>query len=416
MIHLSVGHMIVDYGKNEYFSDHGPLFQASDVKPVPSYYAGENWPKGDPIIEVNEGLGKPLGDVADRLELLGYTPRAIKHLYKRLWEGKTDERPVPFERLRSATADIRVGAFKGKYANRRQRPKLLDERTFKKLAMRSERHNFYHPGLLPDHWEADIILEQFHPYAFLRLLAENKANLTLDVNWDFTPLMESGWAQRSQFEAGALPEQKFLIVTEGSSDAKIIRKALELYRPHIADFFMFVDMEEGYPFSGTGNLHKFLQGLIGIGVRNNTIVLYDNDAEGIAKMAESMHLRIPPNLRVTQLPAHEDFKRFRTVGPGGKGVSDINGKAASIECYLDLRRRGLPRPIIRWTTFNKERAVYQGELQHKTRYMKDFLNLPGTDGGYDHHRIDAVLEVLIRECILIAEAKQLSVMHIRPSL
>lgn len=416
MIHLAVGQMIVDYGKNEYFSDHGPLFQASDVKPVPSYYAGKNWPKGDHIIELNEGLGKPLGEVADRLELLGYTPRAIKHLYKRLWEGKTDERPVAFERLRSAIAKIKVGAFKGKYANRRQRPKLLDGRTFKKLAIRSERHNFYHPGLLPDHWEADIILEYFHPYAFLRLLAENKANLPLDVNWDFTPLIESGWAKRSQFKPGALPEQKFLIVTEGSSDAKIVRKALELYRPHIADFFTFVDMEEGYPFSGTGNLHKFVQGLISIGVQNNVIALYDNDAEGLAKMVESKRLRIPLNVCVTQLPAHKDFSRFKTIGPGGKATTDINSKAASIECYLDLRRKGLPRPAVRWTTFNKERAVYQGELQHKTQYMKEFLNLRGADDTYDHHRIDTVLDVLIRECISIAEAKQLSVLHVKPSL
>src|SRR5882762_5220645 len=139
MIHLAVGQMIVDSGKNEYFSDHGSLFQASDVKPVPSYYAGKNWPKGDHITELNEGLSKPLGEVADRLELVGYTLRAIKHLYRRLWEGTTDQRPVAFKRLRSAIEKIKVGAFKGKYANRRQRPTLLDARTFKKLAIRSER-------------------------------------------------------------------------------------------------------------------------------------------------------------------------------------------------------------------------------------------------------------------------------------
>ena len=51
------------------------------------------------------------------------------------------------------------------------------------------------------------------------------------------------------------------MITEGSSDAKIIQNALQLFRPHIADFFRFVDMEDGYPFSGIGNLHKFTQGL-----------------------------------------------------------------------------------------------------------------------------------------------------------
>ena len=43
----------------------------------------------------------------------------------------------------------------------------------------------------------------------------------------------------------------FLIVTEGSSDAKIIQHAFNLLKPHIADFFDFVDMEEGYPFSAS---------------------------------------------------------------------------------------------------------------------------------------------------------------------
>jgi hypothetical protein len=52
--------------------------------------------------------------------------------------------------------------------------------------------------------------------------------------------------------------------------------------PHIADFFDFVDREEGYPISRTGNLFRFVQGLISIRVLNNVIVIYDNDAEGAA--------------------------------------------------------------------------------------------------------------------------------------
>jgi hypothetical protein len=48
--------------------------------------------------------------------------------------------------------------------------------------------------------------------------------------------------------------------------------------------------------------------------------------------------------------------------------------------------------------------------------MKDFLNLRDADKTYDHRRIDTVLEVLVRKCISIAEAKQLSVEHMKPSL
>jgi hypothetical protein len=406
---------MVSYGKNEYFPDHGHLFQPSDLKPVPTYYAGKNWPEGDDIVGHDPGFGKPLAEVLDRIELMGYTARSIKHLYALRSKHVSDSRSVAFSRLRNMIAKVDVGKFTGKYRADYPRGRLIDLRTLKKLAYHSDNYNFYHPGLEPDHWEVDLILESFDPYASLWLLGQNNANRALDVTWNFTPLVEAGWADRNQFIAGPLPEEKFLVVTEGSSDAKIIQKALELYRPHIADFFRFVDMEEGYPFSGSGNLHKFVQGLVSIGIQNKVVVLYDNDAEGISKMRETQGLTLPPNVRVTQLPVLPYFRSFQTLGPSGKGRENINGKAASIECYLDLRGRGLPKPAVRWTSFSRERGIYQGELQHKTQYMKNFLEMRRPEKVYDSRRIDAVLDTLVKECVAIAEAKKLAVSHIKPS-
>src|SRR5207302_707086 len=39
---------------------------------------------------------------------------------------------------------------------------------------------------------------------------------------------------------------------------------------------------EGYPFSGTGNLYNFTKGLISIAVQSNIVIIYDNDAEGVS--------------------------------------------------------------------------------------------------------------------------------------
>jgi hypothetical protein len=408
IIHLAVGHVTVDYGQNEFFRDHGALFQDKDLKPVPSHYAGKDWPEGEGIIEMNDGFGKPLWEIRDRLELMGHTLRATEHYFKRLQQFRfPDERPVAFDRLRKLLEQVDVNAFTGKYRED-YKAKQLPKRLEKKLSMRSEEHNYYHPGLRPDHWEVDLMLESFDANASLRLLAENEANQDLDVTWDFTPLIGSGYARREQFRAGARPQQQFLIVTEGSSDAKILKHALDLLRPHVADFFRFVDMQEGYPFTGTGNLHRFTQGLISIGVQNKTIILYDNDAEGVSKMKETKRLTLPANVRVIQLPPHEDFRRFKTIGPAGTAHTDINGKAAAIECYLDLRRKGLPSPVVRWTAFNRELERYQGELQHKTQYMKDFLRLRHLDKAYQRRRIDTVLDALIQECVAIAEAERLA--------
>ena len=63
MITLALGRLEVDWGKNDLFMDHGALYQQSDIKPVPTYYAGPDWPDGEPIVEMHEGLGKPLGKV-----------------------------------------------------------------------------------------------------------------------------------------------------------------------------------------------------------------------------------------------------------------------------------------------------------------------------------------------------------------
>jgi HEPN/Toprim N-terminal domain 1 len=81
MIHLAVGRLEIDWGKNEGFRDHSALFQGEqDVTDVPYYYAGdedgtdfEGKTKWKPLTECKEGLSKPLSLVIDRLNLLGHT-------------------------------------------------------------------------------------------------------------------------------------------------------------------------------------------------------------------------------------------------------------------------------------------------------------------------------------------------------
>ena len=112
--------------------------------------------------------------------------------------------------------------------------------------------------------EFDIIEEAANclsPYTALQLLAQNPAAGMLPVNWEFHDVEQGGWAPWDGFCKDLDQENRFLIVTEGSSDAAIIRHALKLRKPHVADFFYIVDMQEGYPFSGTGNLYNFAKGL-----------------------------------------------------------------------------------------------------------------------------------------------------------
>jgi hypothetical protein len=64
-IHLTVGRWDLDWGKNWGFTDHSPLFQQSDLALIP-YCCYEEHP-------IRDAMSKPLGQVIDRLELLGFT-------------------------------------------------------------------------------------------------------------------------------------------------------------------------------------------------------------------------------------------------------------------------------------------------------------------------------------------------------
>ena len=389
MINLALGRLEIDWGKNNFFRDHSALFQEDDIKPVPSYYAGPDWPEGEPIVEMHEGLGKPLRHVVDRIELLGYTLAAVEHHYGELrrLHGLNDDNPIPFAELRAALKNVDVTRVSGTYYNEYDPGEFFREEMVDRLSLEPRRHNYHLDSGRPDHRQIDLLLENFDPYGGLRLLAENPRNLELEANWDFGPLVESGWAEAGEFRPGLTREDRFLVVTEGRSDARILKHALSLTRPHVADFFQFIDMQEGYPFSGTGNLSKFARGLVSIGIQNSTVILYDNDTEGVRGYRMTQGLPLPPSMRVICLPRLESLAAVRTIGPTGETTEDINGRAAAIECYLDWSCSGVPEPVVRWTSFSEQSDSYQGHLLHKDRFARRFLEQRSQSGAALFRRV-----------------------------
>src|SRR5262249_40485905 len=127
---------------------------------------------------------------------------------------------------------------------------------------------------------------------------------------------------------------------------------------------------------------------------------YDNDAEGTANYERSRALNVPTNMLILKLPFNVDFTDFDTIGPSGRSRANINGCAAAIECYLDLGAD----PLVRWTSFTGKTGTYQGELVNKTAYMRSFLDQRERTEGYDYSRINAVLDMIITNCILMREA------------
>ena len=147
-----------------------------------------------------------------------------------------------------------------------------------------------------------------------------------------------------------VPEQnRVLVVTEGSSDSAILREALFLVATDVTDFFEFVDMSENYPFTGTGNLFRFCQGLARIKIQNRILVILDNDTAGHNAYWRIKALDLPSRMRVSLLPDLEECRRVRTLGPSGTQYEDVNGTAVSVEWFLDTSIPDHPEPTVRWT-------------------------------------------------------------------
>lgn len=404
--------------------DHGALFQEADRCRRRSEQIDYEYHEAECLdpCPMEMAFVRPLGEMVPRLELLGFTLAQARVAYgdcvrtwleereqTREWTDVPPVEPLSFDEFVVLANRVPFAELGGTFAGRGRSGGHVAGR-FSDEAATFER--------IPGGYDHEVIgysersylssaINILHPWLMLRVLAENPVNRTTDVVWQYGPLVEAGWASSGEFRGDARRTDTFLVATEGSSDVHIISHALALLRPGILDFFRFIDVSERHPFSGIGNLVKFAEGLAKIDVHNQTVFVFDNDAEGVAAFRKLGSLRLPHNMRAITLPDHEAFKEFPARGPQGDHLADINGRGAAIECYLDHRLHDCPPPRVVWTNFKPEMDAYHGALEHKESYAKAFLALRRdalAESGYDTGGIDAVLDALIAECVSIATA------------
>jgi len=417
-ITLDVAGVSINFSTNHRGADHGSLFQEQNRKPVRSdeddYDSGE-----EDSTSAEMAFTRPLKDVVPRLELLGFNLSRVQSEYESLAEShrKVDDDTEPIPDLMSF-AEFRQFAIKypletlddtfllGGENEEKIRGRIADTA----LEDRIPKHPFLENTAYSERSFFVGLVNILHPYSVMRLLAEGKANENASVVWDYGPLASAGWAPEEEFVPDARRAETFLIATEGTSDIHILKRALALLRPGIADFFRFIDVRERHPFSGTGNLVKFAEGLAKIDVQNQVLFLFDNDAEGHEAYLQLLSLTLPANMRGAMLPELEEFREFPAQGPEGLRNADINRRAAAIECYLDLNI-GSTKPKVRWSTYKRTLGVYQGALEHERLYVKNFEKQTRetiADGSYDVTGIEALLNLLVAECTAIAVQRRQS--------
>ena len=422
-ITLDIGGLAVTYAKNHCGIDHGSLFQKQDRRALKSdqlnydYYEHED---EDPT-SAEMAFELPLKDVVPQLELLGFNLDRVRREYENIAESWREERPAFTDEDSGSLPDLMSFPEFLRFATEHPLASLddtfvsgFDVESKKTISGRFADQALV--SLIPNYNPHDIqaysersyfgeLVNVLHPYSVMRLLAEGNGNDNATVVWQYGPLVNAGWATEGEFIPGARRTETFLIATEGSSDVHILMHALNLLRPGIADFFRFIDVSKSHPFPGTGNLVKFAEGLEKIDVQNQIVFLFDNDAEGFDAHQRLSARTLPQNMRMVMLPEMESFRVFPTQGPEGIRESNINRRAAAIECYLDLAVGEYPTAKVLWTNYKRALEVYHGSLEHKEFYAKEFLDQTLetiADGSYDTSKIEAVLDMLLSKCTTMA--------------
>ena len=367
MITLGVGKLEINWGKNDFYENFRDLFQPNDWKDFKYYYA-------DNVVEIKKGYSRELALIKPRLDLLGYTLENIKTIYESAYTeycdvmGEYADSVLTFEEYFNVFSKINLSKVNtltedddwdfGEYVTKCIFEDKEIQRLLKKYSLGRKSGEFY---------------ENLPPRLLVRVLCENPTAKDLPLQWYMADHVENGWSKEEDLSPKLEDKDKILIVTEGKSDTFILQTSINKLFPAISDFFYFIDMEENYPFTGTGNLYNFASGLTKIKIQNKTIIVFDNDEAGIFSYKKCQEkLEVISNLKFYHLPDMDEFKNFLTVGPTGDSYQDINGKAVSIECFLDLDFNSPKAPKIRWTIYNEKSNKYQGALISKDEYTRTF--------------------------------------------
>jgi hypothetical protein len=422
-IELCIGNVSLSYSKNFMGEDYGFLFQEGDLfrrkTDAINYDCYEEHPEEKvELAEAEELFARTLSRILPRLEILGFTLDSARAEYQAAVEeaeeissygGLEESKKIylTFEEFCNLACRYPLGDLKSGYTEYETPDRDIisqgrfatDIDVFERIPWTENSDSYWSEASFLSARVCILSAE-----SMLQIFSLNAANAEVEITWEFGPIVHAGWVPRDAFQPGARQKQKILIATEGASDARIIRRSLDVLRPDVADFFNFVDVDERHHFWGTGNLVKFAEGLLRIEVLNKVLFVFDNDAEGVDAFRKLEKLKLPANLRAMLLPDLDEFREFTTRGPEGVSVSDINGRAAAIECYLDLRLNQYPAAQVTWSNLKRDIDAWHGVLDFKESYSKHFYDQPDEllrNGNYDVSKLLKLIDALIRQAGLV---------------
>jgi hypothetical protein len=217
---------------------------------------------------------------------------------------------------------------------------------------------------------------------------------------DYSSLV--GYTDPSWHEIGV--PSKTVIITEGSSDTRILNLSLRIRYPHLQDYYSFLDFGSVSMQGGSGQLLNTVRAFAGAGIQQRMIAIFDNDTAGHDALRQLSTVSLPENIKAISLPDLSDVKSYPTIGPQGELAADLNGRACSIELYLGtdvLTGDDGELARVQWTGYNQPMRRYQGEILGKGELQKKYIELLEAGGvaldAHDWSGMDAIWHFIFRQ-------------------
>lgn len=348
---------------------------------------------------------RPLRDIIPHLDLMGHTLEAVeKVLKKEINPDITNQQFIEILKLLNFEEYIYKGDYDrdlGDYCGWVIGEYIADNpEALKKTKELTDYYNKQlNEGEHEDEWYP--IEVNLNPFLIMRLLGEIEEYADEEIIWDFTQLLNGGYVDESEINLDGVC-RKYWILTEGKTDRFIIKTAMEFFQPELSRYFNYIDSDD-HPFGGTKELGKFLKGLRDIEYSKPVIALLDNDTIGNKELDGIQQSDMPKHFTAEVLPHLKLMESYPADGPTGVNNVDINGKAVTIECFLDLDING-KKPPIKWTSWENDIQQYQGQYTPdiKGRLIQKFKNAASNNfTNYDTDRLEILINFIISKAIAL---------------
>ena len=195
----------------------------------------------------------------------------------------------------------------------------------------------------------DVLSPSLDTYGFvfdMRCLVRLAVDLVADherLVYDMSDLVNTDWGDNVdvfiEYAEGLISEdfllaQRVIVLTEGVTDRRFLKRSLALLYPHLVEYFHFFDFAGRKVGGGVGQLVNLVRAFAAADVKQRILALFDNDTAARSALSTLDLHTLPDSMVVHHYPHLEVARDYPTLGPSGEITMDVNGLAGSLELYL----------------------------------------------------------------------------------